>query len=517
MHRLYNFHSAAATDNGNVYVINNCRDSNRTQNFSYDNLNRITQAYTNGNSPLTTSWGETLTIDAWGNLTNKGPVSGKTNTENLNANPASTKNQLNGFCNDAAGNLVLNSTCPTGSFTPTYSYDIENRLTSTNGWTYVYDGDGKRVRKCNSCGTSAGGTLYWPSSVSDTVLETDLAGTRKYEYMFYNGQRIARRDGSNPPYYYFSDHLKSTSVVTNNSGTVQDESDYFPYGGEMVLSNLAPQNYKFSGKERDSESGLDYFGARHHSSNLGRFSQPDQKLFTSRHLAEPQKWNKYAYVQNNPLLRVDPDGLEDWIVFRVANTDGRNLLAGLHDAQWKAAEQAITSQKDAKGNLNTFRMFEGDKATVSEYQKAINNPDAHVVFVGHANEDPNTRQTNGTALNDGVSLGKDGSMTESVRQSSDPEGAPDLRISYSISDPVSASSVALFGCDTSVIAGQYSDTNFTGVQSGANGTTLDTLDFAAIGFVTAGGGQAGVDAANAAIVNSPFPVDTGDDVEQEEK
>ena len=57
MHRLYDFHSAAATDNGNVQVINNCKDSNRTQNFLYDSMNRISQAYTTGNSPLPTSWG----------------------------------------------------------------------------------------------------------------------------------------------------------------------------------------------------------------------------------------------------------------------------------------------------------------------------------------------------------------------------------------------------------------------------------------------------------------------------
>ena len=62
MHRLYDFHLGNG-NNGNVHVINNCRDTNRTQNFFYDNLNRITQAYTTGNSPLPTSWGETFTTD----------------------------------------------------------------------------------------------------------------------------------------------------------------------------------------------------------------------------------------------------------------------------------------------------------------------------------------------------------------------------------------------------------------------------------------------------------------------
>jgi RHS repeat-associated protein len=68
---------------------------------------------------------------------------------------------------------------------------------------------------------------------------------------------------------------------------------------------------KFTGKERDSESGLDNFGARYNASSLGRFMSPDPKIPSMKHLINPQKWNKYAYVLNNPLALVDPDGLEE--------------------------------------------------------------------------------------------------------------------------------------------------------------------------------------------------------------
>jgi RHS repeat-associated protein len=84
-----------------------------------------------------------------------------------------------------------------------------------------------------------------------------------------------------------------------------------------------PSLNKFTNKERDSESGLDNFGARYHSSTMGRFISPDAKLMSSRHLAFPQKWNKYAYVQNNPLGRIDPDGLDDYVVFRPATTTSK--------------------------------------------------------------------------------------------------------------------------------------------------------------------------------------------------
>jgi len=67
----------------------------------------------------------------------------------------------------------------------------------------------------------------------------------------------------------------------------------------------------FTGKERDSESGLDNFGARYHASTMGRFMSPDPKIPSLKHLVNPQKWNKYAYTINNPLRYFDPDGLEE--------------------------------------------------------------------------------------------------------------------------------------------------------------------------------------------------------------
>lgn len=91
--------------------------------------------------------------------------------------------------------------------------------------------------------------------------------------------------------------------------------------------------YKFTGKERDSESGLDNFGARYYGSSLGRFMQVDPKQFSLRTLANPQKWNKYAYVLNNPLRYVDPDGLEEMdIQVRAFISQQSVSVAGQHFA-----------------------------------------------------------------------------------------------------------------------------------------------------------------------------------------
>ena len=58
-------------------------------------------------------------------------------------------------------------------------------------------------------------------------------------------------------HYYFSDHLGSTSVITDSTGsTIRQESDYYPYGGEIPVTSGDTNTYKFTGKERDAESGL---------------------------------------------------------------------------------------------------------------------------------------------------------------------------------------------------------------------------------------------------------------------
>jgi RHS repeat-associated protein len=223
----------------------------------------------------------------------------------------------------------------------TYVYDAENRLIATAGYSYIYDADGQRVEKCTegstpgTCASGATGTLYWRGLGSDTLRETDLAGNLQNNYVFFNGQRVARSDSAGAPHYYFSDHLGSHGVVetVTTSGTVScdQDIDYYPYGG--VENDYCPnvaQNYKFSGKERDAESGLDNFGARYDSSALGRFMTPDwaAKPVTVPYakFGDPQTLNLYSYVENGPVNKADADGHGDWYSAngRKLGTDGVN-------------------------------------------------------------------------------------------------------------------------------------------------------------------------------------------------
>jgi RHS repeat-associated protein len=68
--------------------------------------------------------------------------------------------------------------------------------------------------------------------------------------------------------------------------------------------------YHFTGKERDTESGNDYFGARYYASNMGRFMSPDPSGLLAQRPEDPQSWNLYAYARNNPLIYLDPTGLD---------------------------------------------------------------------------------------------------------------------------------------------------------------------------------------------------------------
>jgi RHS repeat-associated protein len=297
--RLYDFHSGTG-DNGNLFGITDNVDSTRSTAFVYDPLNRIKQA----NTTTTTGancWGETYTIDTWGNLYNRGAVSGMAPSctyESL-ATSASTKNQLAILAYDAAGNVTNDG----NGNTPTY--DPENRIATDAGVTYTYDADGVRVEKSS-------GTMYWPGSPG-VLTETDLGGTINEEYVFFNGRRIARIDRpSGTVHYYFSDHLGSAGVITDASGNVQERYFYYPYGGLQSSTGTDPNHYKFTGKERDSESNLDNFGARYDASSLGRFMTPDWSAVPSTvpyaNLGDPQSLNLYSYVRNNPTSLYDPTG-----------------------------------------------------------------------------------------------------------------------------------------------------------------------------------------------------------------
>jgi RHS repeat-associated protein len=166
--------------------------------------------------------------------------------------------------------------------------------------TYVYDGDGRRVQKTSPSGT--------------TVYVYDPFGNLAQEY-----SATPTDTGTK---YLTTDALGSTRLVTNSDGSLEKSYDYLPYG-EEIRSTYAgrgstfpgspyphppsTQDLEFTAKERDSETGLDFFGARYFSSAQGRFTSPDEPL-EDQDPEDPQSWNLFGYVRNNPLRFTDADG-----------------------------------------------------------------------------------------------------------------------------------------------------------------------------------------------------------------
>jgi len=295
-----------AQNNGNILSITNNKDATRTQSFTYDPLNRLASAQNAGTDCTqllpdghTKFWGNTYGYDAWGNLLQEVPT--KCSAENLSVT-ANSNNQLVGNSYDAAGNT-------TGDGLHSYTYDAGDLLKTVGTTTYWYDADGQRFQKWLN---GSGSKTYWYGMGGEVLAEGDAAGHLNSEYVFFGGKRVARVDiPSGAVQYYLSDHLGSTSMVVSAAGAIENESEYYPWGRERQFSSSDGNHYKFNGKERDSESGLDYFGARYMSSQYGRFMTPDPKLPSVRSLINPQKWNKYAYTINNPLRYFDPDGMEE--------------------------------------------------------------------------------------------------------------------------------------------------------------------------------------------------------------
>jgi RHS repeat-associated protein len=285
----------AYNPNGTVSSVTNGVNSARTQTFTYDYLNRITSASSAATSGAY-CWGQSVPTngtgyDRYGNLLIINVSQCTAPTLNLSVN---AYNQItnSGFSYDAAGNM-------TGDGSYSYAWNGEGLLKSAGTTTYTYDGDNKRVEKSS-------GTYYWFSPSGSVLAETDTSGNTQNEYIYFSGARTARRDSSGNVYYYFQDQIGSSRLIANSSGTVCYDADFTPFGYEMAYTTSCSQNYKFTGMERDVETGNDHAWFRNYEQNLGRWMSPDR---LGGDITNPQSLNRYAYVANNPTTLTDPPGL----------------------------------------------------------------------------------------------------------------------------------------------------------------------------------------------------------------
>ena len=174
------------------------------------------------------------------------------------------------------------------------NYDYNNRPTSIGSTTFVYDFSGQRVKK-NS--TIYIGKLY------------ECTGGNCTKYIFAGSNRIAYKVGS-AVYYYHTDHLGSSSIITNTSGNKVNELYYYPYGKTRYALDSS-LTHQFTGQELDDETELYYYGARYYDPAIGRFISADSIV---PDFSDPQTLNRYSYCRNNPIIFTDPNGHVAWFV-----------------------------------------------------------------------------------------------------------------------------------------------------------------------------------------------------------
>ncbi|MCL4796272.1 MAG: hypothetical protein KJZ84_17050 [Bryobacteraceae bacterium] len=293
------------------------------QTYTYDNFNRLTHAAEAG------SWSETSSYDRWGNRW----VSASSFPLNLATPTAATQfdtetNRLQQESNgqplppgayDAQGNLTNHPWIGQMSYSGVGK--IWRHIKGGTTVEFTYDGEGRRVKK--RVGTAP-----------PTYYVYDAAGQLAADYGTPDGTLNCSTC------YITADHLGSTRLTTGATGAPAGRLDYFPFGetipgGASFGNRPSPTGprLKFTGKERDAETGLDYFIARYYSAPQGRFTTPDIPLIDQR-VNDPQSWNLYAYGRNNPLKNVDPTGNVVETIWDIANVAmdvvslGKNVAAG---------------------------------------------------------------------------------------------------------------------------------------------------------------------------------------------
>jgi RHS repeat-associated protein len=293
------------------------------QSYYYDALDRLTDAKETSGAQQT--WSQTIRYDRYGNRTSFNQTVG---TQQMTTTPAVDANTNRfttgqGYSYDLNGNLLADADGRQFTFNgdnkQTQVKDSLQRLVGE----YFYDGDGKRVKK--------------------KVYDAPTGQVTDETVFVYSGGKLAAEYSTQPPptpgtvSYTTVDNLGSPRVITDANGNVISRRDFMPFGEEINASvggrSSKPEyttddnvRQKFTTYQRDEETQLDFAEARYYNNSHGRFTAVDP-LLASGKSANPQTFNRYVYVRNNPLNLVDPSGLSSCPVGQIASNNGTCIVS----------------------------------------------------------------------------------------------------------------------------------------------------------------------------------------------
>lgn len=304
--------------------------ANHTQAFEYDSFGNITKITTDGNQA-------TVMVPGVNRATNRASET--------------TGGATNFGTYDAAGNMVTYL----GAYN--YAYDGMGMMTEATGPAgqhdlYIYTADNERIAVVNVGGSAAGAPItgyHWSiRGLDNKVLRAidesvDGVGNRSFmwkEDYIYAGSSLLAAENSSPDHtlHFFTDHLGTPRLITGSGGAVIFKHTYYPFGQELTTSTDT-EVMKFTGHERDAS--LDYMHARFTNWGMGRFLSVDP---ANAQPDSPQAWNRYSYVRNDPLSRIDSDGRADF------ETHVKNIASALGFHWWNDSNARL-AYNAAKGSL----------------------------------------------------------------------------------------------------------------------------------------------------------------------
>ncbi len=265
----------------------------QTCDYSADDLSRIASV------SCGSTWAQTFTYDAFGNLTKNGSISWIPGY-----NTSTNRYSLAGTSYDADGNVLKD----TFNY---YTWDAEGKTLSTaydNGggqtWTFTYDAFGHKVEWLENGN-------YESSYVTLGNYKLSATGqTAGYSlYPLPGGSFIS--EGGGWTGIQMADWLGTIRAVANDSADDMQTGAHAPFGEEYSFTSAYPKPSIFTGQEDDGNDNPTtyYFPERHYASTQGRWLSPDPAGLAAADPSNPQSWNRYAYVLNNPLSYTDPLGL----------------------------------------------------------------------------------------------------------------------------------------------------------------------------------------------------------------